>query len=386
MATAAAIFGTQGIQGEAALDDVATVEVGSSVTHDSNPLRVSDSANPQSDTIYNGLLGLHVNKPYAQQRFQLDAAVTAYRYDKNSYLDYHALSYRAAWLWHYGPRVSGTLEANESTTQIPFQDTNTTIRNLRTTKNYIFNADAEMSSSWHFLAGIVRSDQSNEVLTQGQPDFNSTTAEAGVTYFTLSGNSAGFVQRLTTGNYVNVNVDPNNPINDDFRGYESDFQGKWVLTGKSSLTGRLGWLDRRSENFSKFDFSGLVGNANYIWTPTAKIRVELGAQRNITAWQDDASTHRVDNGISFTPTWQPSAKIALHMRLEHIQSYYEGGVLPATGEARWATSNNALLGAEWSPVRALTTGASVARETRSSNDITYQYQATVMTLTAGVKF
>ena len=385
LAIAIAVSGTNGTPANAALDDAVNLEVGGTAVHDSNVFRTPDFVKPRPDTIYSGIVGLHVDKPYAQQRFQFDIMETSYRYEKLSNLDYDALNYRAAWLWHFGPRVSGTLEANESKSQIPFQNTNATTRNVRTTKNYIFGTDGEIAAPWHLLFGIAQSDQASEEVTQGAPDLHSTRAEGGVRYITLSGNTVSFVERLIRGQYTNVAVVPNNPINDNFRGYESDLQAHWVLNSKSALIGRLAWIDRHGDNFSQFDFSGLVGNVGYTWTPTAKFRVETGAEQNIVAWQDATATHRVDDMLFIASVWQASPKIALRMRLEHVQSDFRGGAL-RNGEARRDTADNALLGVEWTPARAFTAGASLANQKRSSNDINSEYRATVATLTASLKF
>ena len=63
------------------------VVVGSSLTWDSNVFRLPESADPQaqlgrsskSDRISTTYAGLRVDKQYAQQRFLLDATVTAIR-------------------------------------------------------------------------------------------------------------------------------------------------------------------------------------------------------------------------------------------------------------------------------------------------------------------
>ena len=73
------------------------------------------------------------------------------------------------------------------------------------------------------------------------------------------------------------------------------------------------------------------------------------------------------------------------MRFEHVQGNFRGGAL-LNGEARRDNTNNALLGVEWSPVRAFKVGASLANEQRASNDINSEYRATVATLTASLKF
>ena len=54
--------------------------VGTSETWDSNIFRLNDSAGPKSDRVNATYVGLRVDKPYAQQRVQLDVTETANHY------------------------------------------------------------------------------------------------------------------------------------------------------------------------------------------------------------------------------------------------------------------------------------------------------------------
>jgi exopolysaccharide biosynthesis operon protein EpsL len=367
--------------------DVFNIGVGGTVTHDSNLFRTPDSAGPKSDTINTGYVGLHINKPYAQQRFQLDVTETAYRYNKSSDLDFDSLSYRGAWLWHLGPRISGTLAADRSESLVRFEDTTGTNRNVRVSENRMFNEDVEMSTPWHLLFGIAQSEQRSERTIEAQPDFHSVSVEIGSRYLTQSGNSITFVRRHVEGDYLNAIFDPTNSTNDGFRQYESELQANWILNAKSTVTGRLAWLERHNNNFAQRDFSGPAGRITYIWTPAAKIRADLSARRDISPWQDVIATYKVDNAISIEPIWEVSAKITVRARLEHVQSYFRGGaVLPANGQTRRDTTNNALVGVNWLPLRSLTVGARLERQQRSSNDALAEYDATVAIISALLQF
>ena len=365
--------------------DALNFALGSTVSYDSNVFRTPDSTSPQPDTIYTGYVGLRFDKPYAQQRFQADITETATRYQTSSQLDFDGLTYRAAWLWHLTPRLNGTLSADHSESSVSFADTTGTNRNIRTTENRIFNLDGELSARWHLLFGISQADQTSEAPTQGVPDFHSNRVEAGVRYVTTSGNTLSFVQRMIRGDYVNVVLDPNNPVNDDFRGYNSEFQANWVLNAKSELTGRLAWIDRRSDHFSQFDFSGLAGALDYVWTPVSKLTVDFGARRELLPWQELDASYRVDSVISFAPTWRASNRITLRAHLEHTESDFRGGSAP-NGSSRSDTANSMLVGVSWLPLRSLTLGASLQEERRSSSDALMEYDATVATISAALLF
>jgi exopolysaccharide biosynthesis operon protein EpsL len=367
--------------------DVLNIGVGGTVTHESNLFRAPDAAGPISDSIRTGYIALSINKPYAQQRFQMGATETAYRYDKSSQLDFDGLSYRGAWLWHLGPRISGTLAAERSESTVRFEDTSGTGRNVRVTKNRVFNFDGEIAAPWHLLFGISESEQRSERTIEAQPDFRGLNVELGARYLTPSANSITFVQRHVAGDYLNTIFDPANSTNDGFRQYESELQAHWGLNAKSTLTGRLAWLERHNDNFAQRDFSGLAGRIIYLWTPTAKMRTDFSVRRDITPWQDVLATYRVDNAISIEPIWELGAKTSLRARLEHVQSQFRGGsVLPANGQSRRDVADNALVSVNWLPLRILTIAAGLERQQRSSNDALSEYQATIVTIDASLTF
>jgi exopolysaccharide biosynthesis operon protein EpsL len=368
-------------------DDVLNIGVGGTVTQESNLFRARDAAGPVSDTIRTGYIALSINKPYAQQRFQLGATETVYRYDKSSQLDFDGLSYRGAWLWHLGPRISGTLAAERSESTVRFEDTTGTGRNVRVTKNRVFNLDGEIAAPWHLLFGISQTEQRSERTTEAQPDFRGLNVELGARYLTPSANSLTLVRRHVAGDYLNTVFDPANSTNDGFRQYESELQANWALNAKSTVTGRLIWLERHHDNFALRDFSGTAGRIGYLWTPTARLRTEFSARRDITPWQDVLATYKVDNAVSIEPSWELGAKTSLRARLERVQSQFRGGsVLPANGQSRRDVADNASVRVNWLPLRILTIAAGLEHQQRSSNDALSQYEATIVTIDASLTF
>ena len=183
--------------------DPVTVVLGGSLTHDSNLFRLPGFVDPQavlgkptkSDTIKVVYAGLRIDKPYGQQRFQLDVTDTLYRYDNFSFLDFGALEYRGAWLWHLTPRVSGTLSAEHKEALVPFADYRVFQRNVRTTDSRVFNLDGWIFGGWHLLLGASQSELKNERAFLAEGNYRSAGAEAGIKYVALSGNSLAVTQR-----------------------------------------------------------------------------------------------------------------------------------------------------------------------------------------------
>jgi len=367
--------------------DVLSVLAGASLSYDSNLFRRADAFDPQSDIITTGYVGLRFDKPYMQQRFQLDVTETLFHYNKFSYLNFDALNYRGAWLWHLTPRVSGTLSADHSESQAPFDATLGSQRNVRTVENIVFNVDGWLFGGWHQLLGIAGSEQKSEQLFQSQPDFRSLTGEAGVRYVFPSDSSIAVIYRAIRGNYINVALVTSNTSYGDYRQDEAEVNANLILSQSSSVAGRLTWLERRNDFFTQADFSGVAGQLGYHWTPRDKVRIDFSLRRDIVPYFDlsSGSTYQVDNVLSIAPAWLVTEKVTVHMLVERGQAYYHGAS-GAGVTSRHDTRNNLLLGADWLPRRSVSAGATLQYLHRSSDDFFSAYDATIASLRASFRF
>jgi exopolysaccharide biosynthesis operon protein EpsL len=367
--------------------DALKVIVGGSVAHDSNLFRRSGLLlSPQSETIGTGYIGLRFDKPYGQQRFQLDATATAYRYDKFSYLDFDGFDYRAAWLWHLGPRVSGSLRASRTQTPTQFQDQTGFQRNTRTSENYGFDVDGWIVGGWHVLAGLAHSSSKGEnTALQNQPNYRQDNLDAGVRYLFRSGSDVAVLWRRNEGDqddqFVNNVVVPST---DDYTQDDSEIRGTWIVSAKSTLTGRVTYLDRRYDRAPLRDFSGTAGDIGYQWRLTDKVNLRLSATRNIAPFQSLSSTYRTSNTFSLAPTWQATAKTSVSVGLRRAYDDYPTAV--AGVPDREDTTDHASLSADWTPLRSLSISASVFREKRSSNLPSVEYSTTIGKIGAAFTF
>jgi exopolysaccharide biosynthesis operon protein EpsL len=359
-------------------DDVLNFVVGGSVAHDSNLFRVSGQAvSPQSDNIGTASIGLRLDKPYAQQRLQLDASVTAYRYDRFSYLDFNALDYRAAWLWHLTPRVSGSLWANRTEMPTRFEDQVGFQRNVRTTESYGLNVDGLIMGGWHAVAGLAHSSSEGEnTAVQNEPTYRQDSAEAGVKYLFKSGSNGTVLWRRNEGSqddrFQNGVLAPGS---EDYAQDDFEAKGTWLVSAKSTLAGRVTYLDRRYDQEPRRDFSGTAGAISFRWRPTTTVDVRFSGARVIAPWQSLFSSYRTRDALSLVPTWRATAKTTVSIGLRRTYDDYPTAV--AGLPDRKDTTDHAFLGAEWAPVRSLTIYASVLREVRSSNVPFEEFSTTV---------
>lgn len=370
------------------------VVLGGSVVWDANLFRLPGSVDPlaavgkpnKDDRITTTYVGLRIDKSFAQQRFQLDVTRTTTRYNSFTFLDFDALDYRGAWLWHLTPRVSGTLSTEHRQALVPFADFRAFQRNISDTDRRIFNLDGWLAGGWHLLLGVFDAETRYTQVFLPQTSSRVRGAEAGLKYIAASGSSVTATRRSTKGTTINQPLDPVNLIDDGFRIQESELHSTWLVSGKSALNGRLAWVERSHEHFAQRDFSGMAGNFDYTWTPTAKLRLAVSARRELSSWWDLISSYSVSDTLSFTPTWQASTKTAVRMRLDCTQRDYRGPVIANPGPLRDETVCSAGLGADWTPLRYVTFSANLQRDRRSSNYSAFDFQDTIAVVSASLMF
>lgn len=364
--------------------------------HDSNVLRLPGNAvvlpagvSSKSDTINAATLGLRIDKEYAQQRIQLDIAGSAYRYSQLSYLNYDALEYRGAWQWRITPRWGGVLSADRRVSLASYADTalaSRNQRNLNVTDNVQLTIDGTVHGGWHALLGVFQSQTKYAQAILPQNSNRVSGAEAGVKYVTAAGSALSLLRRSTQGDYLNRVPDAATVSDNAFHRNDTELRLDWNVSGKSAILGRIGKVDVRHENFAARNFSGLAGDITYAWSATDKLRIDLAARRELASWWQTTASYRIDDTLSLAPTWQISPKVSVRLRTERTQSDFLGPVVALTGPLRHDTAQSALLGIGWAPWPNVALDASLQRFKRSSNFAGLDYDSTVASVNARLRF
>lgn len=386
-------------QPAAAQDRPIALRLNTSIMWDANLFRVPNSfPDPQlargisgkSDRISTTTLALLVDKSYAQQHFQLDASQTANRHDTFTFLNTDAFQYHGAWSWRLGTRVSGTLSASHAESLIPFTDLTSSQRNVRVTDNRTFNLDGWLFGGWHLLASAVNADTKTSQVFLAQPSSNTNTAELGLKYAARSGSSVTATTRATRGkNNLGQGLDLVNAIASEFRVQENELKATWLISGRSTLNGRLSRRDRHEQGLAQRDFSATNGELSYIWLGHGGQQLNLSASRNLMPWTADTqASYKVDDRLSVTQSLQLSDRITLSVSAYRLVSDYLGPIVPLTGPPRRDVMRSAHLALNWSPpvVRNLQLTGSIQRDQRSSNAAGLDFEDTIAMLTASMKF
>ena len=372
------------------------LSVDTTVVRDANVFRLPESiTDPQlalglsgrSDRFSTTRVGLQFDKSYAQQRVTFEAGESATRYDKFVFLNRNAFDYRGAWQWHATPRISGTLTVDRSETLVGFNDTRVLARNVRVIRNQGLTVDGWLSGGWHLLADVSETEIKSTTAFAAQPDFTQINGALGLKYLAGSGNFLSFTQRARQGSNTGQTVDLVNFVDSGFTVRETELAAEWKVSGKSSLTGRLTRISRHHEHVPQRDFSGYAGDLGYLWTPMAKLTVNVSANRNLIPFAPDTRTsYKVDDTLSVSPVWTVGSHTTLSLAAFRRTSDFLGPVISGGGPLRRDTLRSVQLAASWAPHPKVTLRASVQRDRRRSNDSAFDFDDALTNLTMSLVF
>jgi hypothetical protein len=359
--------------------------VGGSAVRDSNLFKTPVAT---EETYRTGYLGLRVDKQYSQQRFQVNVTKTTYNYNHLTYLNYKALDYLAAWQGTLTSRLSASFSADRTESQVPYYDFVGVEKNIRVSENQRLNLDGGLGYGLHLLLGAWRTTQRSTVPFAAQADYRITYGELGLKYVASPLNTFSFIYRNGRGKYYHRDVDVNVELDNGFRQREYEVQHNAVLSGRSSLTGRLTALERRHDHFSQLDSSGWGGSVDYNWNPTDKLGGTLSARRNLTPSFDLHTTHRIDKALSVTPRWQITTKTTATLFLARTKTEYlgEGFAIGTTGEQRQDHYNQFDFNLAWLSARFLSLTAGYQYIQRRSNDQQFVFDARIARVGASLTF
>ena len=367
---------------------------GETVRYEDNLFRLPSDIDPllvtgkptRSDQLTVTYVGIQFDKSYSQQAFHADVTQSRYRYKTYSYLNFDPLAYAASWKWHLTGRLSGNASIDQKTAQADFSDHHNIRGNKTTSENSRVDADWWLHGSWHLTGGVWQSKYRNSTVNVAEGDLDQRSGNAGVRYVAESGSSLTLLSRTSRGDYPNQPLNAAAMIDTGYKQADIEVQAAWLISGQSSLNGRLTHLERNYDHFAERDYGGTAGRFDYTLTPSGKLQFKLSAVRNIASYVLLTSSYYVDDSLAFAPVWQISSKTALRLNLQRSQRDYLGGAPVPLPVTRHDQSRSALLSLDWAPMRALSLSASLQNSSRNSNEALQDYKDNTASITAQLSF
>jgi hypothetical protein len=168
-----------------------------------------------------------------------------------------------------------------------------------------------------------------------------------------------------------------------YRERGADLRVKWKFSGASTLTGRVGYVQRRNDLATFPDFAGAAYDMTYLWQPTARSSLTVLVLRQTGATGDNQYLSSVAHTYRLSPTYAATAKIQVQAQFELSQFDY----LPiASAPTRSDSVHSAGLGATWVPRRWITVKIAQTWEQRASSLAVFDYLDRVSSLSLQATF
>ena len=352
-------------------------------TLDDNFLRKPSSQGPASETITTKNVAIKIDKQYSLQRLKFDYNLTSYSYQNHSPLNFIGKNYKAEWQWALTPRLTGSLSTEKTESQYGFMDaTYNSKPAIASSETYNFLADWAPRGGLHFLGGATHVLYLNS--SNFQPDRGNTvdSIDLGLKYAFSSGSAVTLMEHRRQGEYSNLGSAFPNAFTEN----ESEAKIDWNLTAKSILNMRGAYVQRSHKNtngvnFSARDYDGLIGSANFAWTPTAKLRFGLSASTDIASFQTNDANYVRNSIVSFTPQYAFTEKVVVRGNLSVFERALEGGV-----SNRSDVIKTAGVSIDWTPRRYVDIGANLQKSSRSSTESGLDFKDLSTGLSANINF
>ncbi len=360
--------------------DTVNFIAGMSRTLDDNFFR---RPSPVSETITATNVGVRVDKPYSMQRLKFEYTLTNLDYQNNTPLNFSGNNYKAEWLWALTPRLTGSISQAKTQSQYGFLDaTYNSKPAISTTEVFNFYADWAPQGNLHFLGGGTHTVYKNSSNFQADRGNTVDAIDLGIRYVLYPGAEMSLMEHHRQGEYSNIGIFSPNAFNEN----ESEAKINWTLTGKSALNMRAAYVDRthknaNGRNFSYRDYDGLVGNANFIWAPTAKLQLAFLASTDIGTFQTNDANYFRSNMLSFNPQYAFTEKLLLRGALNISERLLEGGQSNRADIIKAAS-----ISIDWTPRRYVDIGANLQKSSRSSNVSGFDFTDLSSGLTANIHF
>jgi exopolysaccharide biosynthesis operon protein EpsL len=343
--------------------DLIDFRVGAGVEHNTNVLRTTTGE--QSDDITVLSVGAKIDRTYSLQRFRADLEASKYYYRNLSNLDYSTLNYLLAWDWRFTPALHGVLSSERR----EFRDIGDTVAGIqeigiRKERTELFEGIYDIDGVWRALAGVSQTSSSTTLPESWDGSPTVRSARVGGGYEFASGSSIFVRARRGDGEYKAAQT-PGAPA--DFQETEGDAQLKWILTGKTSLDARLGYLDRTHDGAPQRDFDGPQGSATVVWDATGKTRVVAGLQHYLSSSGLDTGGFVESDRFFLGPVWRATAHTSVNARYEWVGRDWRDIAAGEIEAGRRDVIQILSLGVDWAPRRLVTVTGSLRGERVKSN-------------------
>jgi hypothetical protein len=308
---------------------------------------------------------------FGRQRLRLEANAYAYAFERFPDLDHVAYGVLGEWGWELGNRLSGRLGAGRRDYQTELSEIQAPVRDRIIADRFYGTAAYRVAPDWRLRGSLAHETAERSRRALVDTEFN--TATAGIDYVTPLGNALGLEALAAEGDApLGELIDPIGEfINNDFRRREVAAVATYNPGAQLRFDGRIGRTRFQHSEVPERDFEGSTWRLGAAWLPGYKTILSLDVYKEIRTVLDYAASHALVDGVSFGPSWAPTAKLVFSARLVRDVVEYQGD--PAMREE---TVRALRLAAGWEITRHMRLAAGLDRGERSSTFLGRDYEFT----------
>jgi hypothetical protein len=348
------------------------------VMHDDNLLRLESGA--LDDTVMRFGGGFRTaQRIYGRQTLVVDARADYYMFDRFDDLDHLGYSAAADWRWELGNKLSGSIALGRERRLADLGETQSAVRSIVTGTRLTGTAAYLVTPSLRLRggAGLSRSERS----TRDDAETRAASALAAIEYVSGLGNTVGVEVRFADGDApVDEEITGVALVNNDFEEREVALVASYALGARLRADGRIGRTTREYSDLPSRNFEGTTWRFGGEWLPGNKTSIALAFFKEPRSIIDIAASHVLVQGVTFGPSWAPTAKTVLSLRLLHEDREFQGDPRFASGlePLRDETIDAVRFGIGWEPQRHWQVGVALDTGTRSSNFAGRDYDFTAL--------
>jgi len=285
----------------------------------------SNKVNARKDVVSVLRVGLKGDLDFSRQKFTLDALLSQSSYESNDQLDNNSQRVSSKLIWVVGSDWNGVLDIGATKSLNSFED-NPDVRDkvFKTITSASFSANRKLSPRWTVGAGIsaYQLEYDSSVLDGNNLDFIST--DLSLVHLTSKLNRIGLKYLLSSTQFPNRDYLPGNFTDEGYDIHQLVVTGFWQLTGKSTVTGQIGWEGLSNINLNERNYSGLNFNLSNIWRISGKTSINTSFRRDVSPTSTIFATYQTNNVLSFSPNWKFSQKLTFYSNASFSSISLEG--------------------------------------------------------------
>ncbi len=323
------------------------------------------------DTVFRLGAGItHNTRIVGRQSLRLEGRADAFTYDRFGEIDHVAYSLLGEWQWEVGNQLSGTVGVTRSRRNVDLAEVQRPVKDMITDTRYYATAGYLISPSFR-VRGVVEQGRGDRQ-SRGDAEVRRTGWTAGADYVSPLGNALGVEVRRANGDApVPEFIAPAGTfVNNDFNETEVSLVATYNLGTTLRTTGRVGRTKRDYSAIPGRDFDGTTGRVTVDWLPGNKTLLSFAAYKEPRSILDVAASHVVVKGVTFGPSWAPTAKTVLSARWLREERDFQGdptiALVPGT-PLRNETVRLWRFGFGWEPQRHWEVGFGLDKGERESN-------------------